>query len=506
MTLSVRGVTKAFGATRALSGVSLEAASGEVHAVLGENGAGKSTLMKVLAGAEAPDEGTVSLDGVPFRPRNPRDARTAGVALVSQELAICPHLTVAENVLLGDEPTRFGFLDGAKGRREVARVLDEVAAGRIREDARAGDLPLPDQQLIEIARALVRKCKVLILDEPTSSLGREDTERLFSLIARLRGEGVTILYISHFLEEVARVADRYTVLRDGESVKSGAMGDMPLRGLVALMAGKTADDSSERDESARAARAPGDVALSLASLAGTPKPISASLELRRGEVLGIAGLVGAGRTELLRAIFGLDPITSGTVRVGAYSGGATPRVRLAQGVGMLSEDRRGEGLATTLSIADNVTLSKHAGLGFFGGSAIDRALGLVSPAKQEQAAARFIGELSIKCRDASQRVSELSGGNQQKVALARLLHHDVDVLLLDEPTRGVDVSAKAQIHALVRRLAEAGKAVLLVSSYLPELLEVCDRIAVMCRGRLGAARDAHEWTERTLLEEAVGVS
>ena len=517
MRLTVRGVTKSFGATRALTHVDLEAGPGEVHAVLGENGAGKSTLMKILAGAEAPDAGEIWIDGVRFQPRNPAEARKGGISLLSQERALCPHLTVAENVVLGQEPTRWGLLDGARIAREVDAILAEVAGGRIRGDTRAGDLPIAEQQLVEIARALVHRsgagtgsgvgtapesgegrCKVLILDEPTSSLGQEDSSRLFALIRRLKCEEMTILYISHFLEEVSELADRYTVLRDGATVGAGAIEDTTTGALVEQMAGRHIEQLFAHGQ-----RPPGDVALELAGLTGDPKPVGACLVLHRGEVLGIAGLVGAGRSELLRAVFGLAPVKSGEIRVKAWSGAAAPSRRLEQGVGLLSEDRQGEGLALSLSIADNMTLSRLEGLG---PSRAGSRLGLVSPARQREAARRLVSDLSIRCLGPEQRVGDLSGGNQQKVALARLLHHDVDVLLLDEPTRGIDVGSKAQIYALIDRLAASGKAILMVSSYLPELLGVCDRIAVMRRGRLGQARPAGEWTERTLLEEALGAA
>jgi ribose transport system ATP-binding protein len=510
--LSARGVGKAFGATRALAGVDLAAGAGEVHAVVGENGAGKSTLMKVLAGVVAPDEGAIELGGRPYRPQSPADARREGVALVSQEIALCPHLDVAANVALGQEPTRFGVVDRARVEAAARAALAEVGAERIDPRARAGDLSLADRQLVEIARALVRwgdrpgappPARVLILDEPTSSLGREDARRLFDLVRRLKGEGLLVLYISHFLEEVAAVADRYTVLRDGQSVASGAMADVTPAGLVAKMAGRSVEGAP-----ARAPREPGEVVLELGELAGASKPTRASLALRRGEVFGVAGLVGAGRTELLRAIFGLDPVKGGRVRVKSWDGPATPRERLAQGVGLLSEDRAHEGLALARSIAENVTLSKLGPLAPFRGTAarVAAALGLVSPARADEAAARWAAELGIKCRGPEQAAAELSGGNQQKLALARLLHHDVDVLLLDEPARGIDVGAKAQIFALIDALARRGKAVLLVSSYLPELLSTCDRIAVLCRGELGEARPASSWTEHELLEHATGAA
>jgi ribose transport system ATP-binding protein len=490
--LSVRGVSRSFGATKALTLVDFEAHAGEVHAVIGENGAGKSTLMKVLAGSLSADAGSLTLDGTPYRPRSPAEARSAGVAIVSQELALCPHMTVEENVVLGREPTRRGLLDRKEMGRVARGALGEIGRPDLPLDVRVADLPIAEQQLVEIARALAGECKLLILDEPTSSLGRGDVDRLFARVHGLRERGTTILYISHFLEEVRAIADRYTVLRDGATVASGPVADVTDAQIVQAMAGRPVESLF-----VRGARTPGAVVLTLHELAGLSKPTSASLTLRRGEVLGIAGLVGAGRTEMLRAVFGLDPVKRGTVRVKEWTGAARPRVRLAQGVGILSEDRKTEGLALALSIADNVTLSHLEGLGPWR---------FVSSARQRSVVARWMTELSIKARDPFQPAGDLSGGNQQKVALARLLHEDADVLLLDEPTRGIDVGSKAQIYALIDRLAAAGKAILLVSSYLPELLGVCDRIAVMCRGKLGDARPTGEWSSHALLEEATGIA
>jgi ribose transport system ATP-binding protein len=492
--LSIRGVSRSFGATKALVAVDLDAHAGEVHAIVGENGAGKSTLMKVLAGSVAPESGTIALDGAPYRPRSPAEARAAGVAIVSQELALCPHLTVAENIVLGGEPTRFGLLDRNAVARIARAALADVGRADLALDARVSALPIAEQQLVEIARALTGKCKLLILDEPTSSLGRADVERLFDRVRALRARGTCVLYISHFLEEVRAIAERFTVLRDGATTASGRVSAVTDAEIIRAMAGRPVESLFTR--TARG-RAPGEIVLTLDALAGTSKPSAASLTLRRGEVLGIAGLIGAGRTEMLRAIFGLDPVRQGTVRVKGVAGAATPRARLDQGMGLLSEDRKTEGLAISMSIADNVTLAHLDGLGPWR---------FVTPARQNAAAARWMSELTVKARDPSQPVSDLSGGNQQKVALARLLHQESDVLLLDEPTRGIDVGSKAQIYALIDRLAAEGKAILLVSSYLPELLGVCDRIAVMCRGQLGEAKAAGEWTEHTLLERAIGVS
>ena len=486
----MRGVRKSFGATAALAGVDLRVAGGEVLALVGENGAGKSTLMKVLAGVVRPDAGEMLLDGRPYAPRSPRDARAAGVAMIHQELALAPHLTVADNILLGVEPTRAGFLRRTSSRAAAREALAQLGRDDIPPEAVVAGLSIADRQVVEIARAVAVGCRVLVLDEPTSSLTAADVQHLEALVKRLRGLGHAIVFISHVLEEVRAFADRVTVLRDGASVGGGDLDTLADATIVEWMVGRPVTELYPRSQ-----RRPGEVVLEVSGVAGRRLPESASLALRRGEVLGIAGLVGAGRTELLRAVFGLDPVRRGTVRVAATSGTATPRRRWAQGVGMVSEDRKREGLAVELSIADNLTLSRLAGLG---------PAGLVLSGRQAAAAQRWIEPLQIKCRDVAQPVAALSGGNQQKVAVARLLHHDVDVLLLDEPTRGIDVGAKARIYALIDELAARGRAILLVSSHVPELLGVCDRVAVMCRGRLGPARPIGEIDEQSLMQEAIG--
>jgi len=483
--LVIRDVHKSFGPTQALAGVSLTANAGEVLAIIGENGAGKSTLMKILSGELRPDSGQVLLEGAHFAPDGPRDARASGVSMVHQELSLCPHLTVTENVLLGEEPGKLGILSWSAMHAQVAEVLRPIVGdGRIDPRERVHDLSPPDRQLVEIGRALSHaKCQVLILDEPTSSLGAKDVQRLFEILRGLRARGMAILYISHFLEEVQQIADRFTVLRDGRTVGEGKIGEASLDEIVAMMAGRKIEALFPRSP-----RTPGDVVLEIDALAGVSKPQSASIALRRGEVVGIAGLIGAGRTELLRAVFGLDRVASGKVKVAGVIGPSSPAYRLAEGVGLLSEDRKGEGLAVALSLVDNLTLSKMPVLVF--------------PKRAREATKIWIDKLSVKCRDPEQPISDLSGGNQQKIAIGRLLHHDVDVFLLDEPTRGIDVGSKAQIYALIDELAAKGKAVLMVSSYLPELLGVCDRIAVMTRGKLGETRAIAECTEHSILAEA----
>jgi len=461
--LEMTGVRKRFGATVALDGVDLAVSPGECHALVGQNGAGKSTLMKVLSGAHAADEGSMRLDGVPYAPRHPLEGRRRGIAMIYQELSLAPHLTVEENIVLGVEPSRFGWLDRGEIRRRATDALAQLQHPEIRPDVVAGRLTVGQQQIVEIARALASGCRVLVLDEPTSSITQRDAEQLFALLERLRGQGISIVYISHFIEECQRVAQRYTVLRDGRTVGGGAMADATPAQIVDLMVGQKMERLYPRSK-----RTPGDVLLA-----------AEGLELRRGEVLGLAGLIGAGRTELLRRLFGLAP------------GPATPAESWRRGLGFVSEDRKNEGLALGLTIADNLTLSKLEAL--------------VLPSRQSSATRRWTDALAVKCLGPFQRIADLSGGNQQKIALARLLHHDVDVLLLDEPTRGIDVGSKAQVYQLIDDLvSKENKAVLMVSSYLPELLGICDRVAVMRRGKLGPARPVEEVDEHSLLLEATG--
>ncbi|BBO33922.1 ribose ABC transport system [Lacipirellula parvula] len=491
------GVRHRFGATHALTGVDLQVYGGEVHALVGENGAGKSTLMKVLSGALVPDAGEMELDGVPYRPQSPADGRAAGIAMIYQELSLAPDLTVAENISLGVEPTRGPFVRRRALRERAAAALAEIGRPELPLDLPAGKLSVAEQQLVEIARSVAIGCRVLVLDEPTSTLPAQDVERLFALIRRLRERGLAIVYISHFLEEVKAECDRFTALRDGRTTGSGSVRETPVDRIVAMMVGREVKDLYPRSP-----RRPGETVLSCEKLGGVAKPESATLELRRGEVVGIAGIIGAGRTELLRAVMGLDPVQRGTVRVATVDGWQNPSERWRQGMGLVSEDRKFEGLALELSIAENITLPKLSGL---------TPRGWVTPGAQARASRPLIDRLGIKCHSPRQQVGALSGGNQQKVAIARLLHADVDVLLLDEPTRGIDVGSKAEICRLIDELAagdaargRAPRAVLVVSSYLPELLGLCDRIAVMCRGRLGPARPIAEWTEHRIMLAATG--
>ncbi len=493
---AMRGIRKAFGATIALDGVDLSVRPGEVCALVGQNGAGKSTLMSILSGALSPDAGSMVLDGRPYAPRNPLEARRAGVAMIYQELSLAPHLSVMENILMGVEPARGGWLDWKTMKARAEAALMELGRGDIPASAKVETLSVAAQQLVEIARAVALGAGVLVLDEPTSSLSREDVRHLFDLIRRLKARGTAIVYISHFLEEVKEVADRVVVLRDGRNVGDIPV-DAPADAIVTMMVGRQVDELFPKT-----ARERGEPVLEVSEL----QPGDASFTLHRGEVFGIAGLLGAGRTRLLRTIFGLEPVRSGRVKVAAYSDSASPQERWRHGAGFLSEDRKTEGLALGLSIADNVTLTKLEPFG--------RA-GLVLPGRQRTATSKWIERLQIRCTGPAQTAAELSGGNQQKLALARLLHHDVDVLILDEPTRGIDVGSKAQIYELIDALVAPAlserseskgraRAILLVSSYFPELLGLCDRVAVMSRGRLGPPQSAAGLTEHDLVLMSTG--
>ncbi len=480
--LELRDLAKRFGATVALDGVDLELRAGEVHALVGENGAGKSTLMNIVAGAMRPDRGEMHVDGRLYGPRTPLEARRRGVALIHQELSLCPHLSVTENILLGAEPAQWGWLDAPAARRRAQALLANFDHPDLDPAARVSDLPLAARQVVEICRALAADARILLMDEPTSSFQRAEVveicralaadarillmdeptssfqraeiDRLFALIRRLAAQGIAVIYISHFLEEVREIAERYTVLRDGKSVDSGSLAATSTARLIEQMVGRPVAGLFPERAPARGE----EVVLAVHDIAAPPALVRASFELRRGEILGIAGLAGSGRTELVRALFGLERATSGEIALrnrALAAVGASPAQRLGQGFGYLSEDRAREGLALPLSIADNLTATRL--------SACSRVWGWLDLARQGAAAGGWIDALRVRAASPWQPVRALSGGNQQKVAIGRLLFQDADVLLLDEPTRGIDVGSRAQIYDTIVRSAGAGKAVLLVS-------------------------------------------
>jgi ribose transport system ATP-binding protein len=470
--------------------------------------------MNVLAGSLRADRGKMEIEGRPYAPATPLDGRLHGIALIHQELSLCSHLSVAENIMMGMEPSRFGWLNRRRLRERTRDVLETFPHSEIRPETRVADLSLAARQIVEICRALAARAQIILMDEPTSSLQREDVDRLFQLIRRLRRDGLSVIYISHFLEEVREIADRFTVLRDGHSVANGEIAGVSDDELITYMVGRQMENlfagrsirsspsapSSAGVETALndSSQSSSDPVLEVSNLAAPPRLERASLALRRGEILGVAGLMGSGRTELVRTIFGLDQARSGTITIkgkAVSARGGGPSMRLFQGFGYLSEDRKGEGLGVTLSVADNVTLTRF--------SSCSRG-GWLNLSRQRRQVEKLVAMLRVKVRGVGQTVSTLSGGNQQKVALARLLHQDADILLLDEPTRGIDIGSKAQVYETIFRCAEQNKAILLVSSYLPELFGMCDRLAVMSRGRLSEARPINEWTPESVMQAAIG--
>ena len=489
--LTMSGISKRFGPTQALNDVSLSVSGGEVLALIGENGAGKSTLLKVLSGAHRADAGSMWIEDQAFRPHGPHDARELGVAMIYQELNLASDLSVEDNVLLGHSGTGGGLLLRGKQRAKVRQALDAVGLEDLDPRAIVGEQSVATQQLLEISRALASDARIILFDEPTSSLPRKEVARLFEIIGRLRQQGIGIIYISHFLEEVREVADTYSVLRDGNNVGSGRIDDISDRQIVSLMVGRDVDNLYPS-----VPHQPGETWVDIDDLSGAPYPRNVSVSLRRGEIIGIAGLVGAGRTELLRSIFGLDHVETGLVTVDGRTIAANVRARMKAGFGLLSEDRKSEGLAQDLSVIENLTLS---GLDQY------TKCGVIDLRRREKNAVQWMQRVEVKAHSGHQLVAELSGGNQQKVAIARILHQQADILMMDEPTKGIDVGTKAEIYRVIGSLAAEGKTVIFVSSYLPELLSVCDRIGVMSRGKLREVRDASQWTEDDVMAAAIAI-
>jgi ribose transport system ATP-binding protein len=486
-------IDKRFPGVHALDDVSLTVFPGEVTAVVGENGAGKSTLMKILAGAQLPDQGTIRVDGQPVTIESPRAAQQLGIITIYQELSLIDALSVGENIFLGDLPTRAGGdwrVDWPTLWRRSSDLLERVGL-RIRPQTLVRNLSVAQKQMVEIARALARNVRVLILDEPTSSLTDRETERLFEIIALLKSRGVGIIYISHRLEEVFRIAQHVTVLRDGKVVGSMPIEETSEDALVRMMVGR---DLSRLFSQARQSAAPVRLEVRQLSRRGVLRDIS--FTVRGGEVVGLAGLVGAGRTELARCIFGADPINSGEILLdGSPVTIRTPGNAVDLGIALVPEDRKLQALILGMGVRENLTLPVLGRLG---------SPYLPSRSREKALVGDFIKSLRIRTPHMEQRVSALSGGNQQKVVLARWLATHPKVLILDEPTRGIDVGAKAEVHALIARLAEEGVAILMISSELPEILGMSHRILVMRNGRIVADIPRVDATEEAILAAATG--
>ena len=488
--VALRGVGKRFPGVVAVSDVDLDVFPGEVHVFAGENGAGKSTLMKLIAQVEPPSSGTVELAGTPAAYQGPGSARRLGISMVHQEFALAPDLSVAENLFIGQEPGGYGWISRGRERRDAAELLARVGL-EVDPGRRVGLLSTAEQQRVELAKALAVRARVLILDEPTATLTERETEELFGIVRELTAQGIAVLYISHRLDEIFEIGDRVTVMRDGAVVATHPVADLDESRLVQLMVGRDVGNLYPRTHSA-----PGEVRLRVSGLSRDDVVRDVSFEVRAGEIVGMAGLVGAGRTELARAVFGAEPPDAGSVSLD----GKRLRIRgpsdaIAAGIGYLTESRKTDGLALQLGVDKNITMAR-----------LPMRTGLIDLGAERRIAERERDSLRIRVPRVGRPVQTLSGGNQQKVVLARWLETGAEVLFFDEPGRGMDVGAKSEMFQQMDALAAAGKAVVFISSYLPELLNMCDRILVMRAGRIAGEVPRTEFSEERVVALATGAS
>jgi ribose transport system ATP-binding protein len=490
--LRLSKVTKRFPGVLALDGVSFELRRGEVHAVCGENGAGKSTLMKVISGQYLPDEGTIVYKGQECRFTSSLEAQAAGIAIIHQELNLVPHLSVAENIFLAREPRRGIFVDRTRLRVDAQRCLDRLGVD-IKPGTLVRTLSVAQQQMVEIAKALSLDAEVLIMDEPTSSLTESETSQLFKIIQELKRDGVAIVYISHRLDEMAEIVDRVTVMRDGRYISTDLFSETSVDAVVSRMVGRSLEDKFPQRTSVPTE----EVLLSADALVRTNVFGPVSFTLRRGEILGFAGLMGAGRTEVARAIFGADLLDSGTVRLGDETLAIrSPIDAIRHGIAYLSEDRKADGLSIKMPVASNVTLANMA--------AVSNRFGFIRFAEEAAVAQRYIDMLGIRTPSVKQIARNLSGGNQQKVVISKWLFRDSRVLFFDEPTRGIDVGAKFAIYELLDKLASQGIGVVMISSELPEILGMTDRVAVFHEGELVTLLDTRQTSQEEIMHYASG--
>jgi ribose transport system ATP-binding protein len=483
------GIDKHFPGVQALKSAGLEVLPGEVHVLLGENGAGKSTLMKILCGQYAADAGEVVFAGSVVEPTGPLEAERLGLVMIHQELNLVPGLTVAENIFLGHEPTAGGVIADGQMSSESRDLLRRLKC-EIGPDLPVSELSVAEQQLVEIARALQRKARLLVMDEPSAALSETEIDALFGVIRDLVSGGVPVIYISHRMPEIFAIGDRVTVMRDGRTVGTRVVSGTDVAELISLMVGRTiADRVPKRDVTL------GDIVLEVEALSGPELPGPVDLSLREGEILGVAGLMGSGRTALARAIFGADTADTGTVTVaGRKLAGHGPAESIPAGMGFLTEDRKQQGLVLQCTVAENISLTSL--------DSVSRA-GVIDLESETELAQAEVDRLRIRVASLDQKLINLSGGNQQKVVLARWLAARCRVLLFDEPTRGIDVGAKAEIYELIGELVEHGVAILLISSEMPELLGLSDRVAVMHEGRLQGILPRAEATQERIMELAL---
>jgi ribose transport system ATP-binding protein len=491
--LETRGLCKSYAAP-VLVDVNFDIQAGEIHALVGENGAGKSTLCNIISGLRTADQGEMWLEGHRYVPVNKRTAEAAGIRIVLQELSLINNLTIAENLFLDHLPHRLGWINRTRLGEAAHEALARVGLTEVDPDLLVNNLGVGQKQLVEIAAGLSQTCKVLILDEPTAALTVSDAERLFFQLRKLKESGVGIIYISHHLEEVLELADRISVLRDGQMVVTRNRGEISIDEMIRFMVGRTLDERAALSKR----RLSGEILLKVQNLSAPPRIKEVSFELHRGEVLGFAGLMGAGRTETMRAIFGADARTGGTISLDGEDISArlhSPKAAVRLGIGFLTEDRKSQGLLLPKALRMNVTLARL-------NDELQGAVGWLRRDKEITVAEAWVRQLAIRCSSIEQTTENLSGGNQQKVVLARWLYRNCRVLICDEPTRGIDVGAKFEIYRLLDQLAEQGKGIIVVSSDLKELLDLCDRIAVLSAGRLVKIFDRGEWTEDLIMAAA----
>lgn len=486
--VQLQDISKRFPGVLAVDDVNLAIYPGEVHVVAGENGAGKSTLMKLLSQVERPTKGTVTINGQPIHFSGPHYAQSLGIAMVYQEFALAPHLSVAQNMFLGQEPMRLAFIDRKEETRKARELLKRVGLN-IHPQRLVSTLSVAEQQMVEIAKALAIDAKLVIMDEPTATLTGQEIEELFATIRRLTERGIAILYISHRLDEIFRIAHRVTVMRDGKVVATLPRDQIDEQKLIRLMVGRDLENLYPKP-----ATTIGDVVLRVEGITRAKILHDCSFEVRAGEILGFAGLVGAGRTELARAVFGADPIDAGTLWLnGRQLRIKNPTDAINHGIGYLTEDRKKNGLALNLGVDQNITLAN-----------LPMLAGLLDLGKEKRIALRARDQLSIRTPSVQQRVELLSGGTQQKVVVARWLQTKARILFFDEPTRGIDVGAKAEMFELIGKLAQEGQAIVIISSYLPELLNMCDRILVMREGRIAGIVHREQFSEERIIALATG--
>ena len=490
--VEMTGIEKHFPGVHALKSVQFDLVPGEVHALMGENGAGKSTLMKILSGIYQRDGGSLSIEGRVVSPQSPREAQELGIGIIHQELSLMNDLTVAQNIFIGREPRKsFGRLDDAALNTQTAEIFSSMNLG-LDPNMLVGSLTIAKQQMVEIAKALSYRSKVLIMDEPTAALNDAEIAELFVIIRRLKAEGVGIVYISHKMDELKQIADRVTIMRDGEYVGTVDAAETPINQIIAMMVGREVkEEPLDVPDLANA-----EVSLEIKNLSRGMDIQNVSFSVKKGEILGFAGLMGAGRTEVARAIFGADPNDGGEIRVhGQTVSIKSPKDAVRAGIGYLSEDRKHFGLATGMNVRDNIAL---ASMDLFTGTA-----GVLHDSDMATSAKSYISQLGIRTPSDTQEVRLLSGGNQQKVVIAKWLLRDCDILIFDEPTRGIDVGAKSEIYKLLEELAEQGKTIIVISSELPEIMRLSHRIAVMCEGRLtGILPGGKDTTQEMIMQLA----